>query len=707
MRPRAFLLPACALALAPAGAAAQSTAPAVPPSLDLRGFHASTDPASGIYYEPASSPGHLEANGAAWLSYAASPVVLRQPGTGEVVTTPLEHALTGDLTANIGLFGRAALGADLPFAVFQSGQPPEGKARAVLGDLRVPAQAMGDLALTGKLTLLPPTSGENGGFALALHERFTLPTGDETSFLAEGDITSETRLLAEYTTRAFGLFGAAGVKFRGGEERFACADAPADGADPCLTRFGHTLPFGLSVRVTPRGFGVDPGGRWALFAELYGQVPLAPIDAFHDNRVATLEAATGARWAFLRDFSLLAGIGTAVVAGVGAPPLRGVVSLGWAPRSHDADADGVDDDVDQCRQLAEDRDGFEDDDGCPEGDNDQDTVPDQADRCPTVAEDLDGFEDADGCPDPDNDADDIPDAEDACPNEPGVTDIHPDRNGCPVRDRDGDGLLDDADQCPTLAEDPDSFQDGDGCPDPDNDADGIPDADDTCPNVPGVPSADPRQRGCPEVDADNDTFWGAEDKCPLQEEDFNGKDDGDGCPDDPKRRPFVTVVEVRGETALAIARGVRFTRDGAVDPESMPVLRAIGAELMKHPALGTKPAWSVAIGVRSPPGGTQSHAMLRAFAVADALRRLTRRDTIAETVGWAAVKDLPGAATHGIGFLLLTGAPDPAPTPGKPAPAPGKPAPAPGKPAPTPTPGQPAPTPTPAPAPGKPAPPGR
>ena len=86
---------------------------------------------------------------------------------------------------------------------------------------------------------------------------------------------------------------------------------------------------------------------------------------------------------------MLAGVATAVVAGVGEPPnpCRPLDRVG--ARTHDADADGIDDDVDQCRQLAEDHDGFEDDDGCPEGDNDQDTVPDQADKCPTDKEDVD------------------------------------------------------------------------------------------------------------------------------------------------------------------------------------------------------------------------------------------------------------------------------------------------------------------------------
>ncbi|MEZ4294422.1 MAG: thrombospondin type 3 repeat-containing protein [Polyangiaceae bacterium] len=676
MRCRAFLSVLALLAL-PRAAAAQSELPAVPPSLDLRGFRASPDPAAGIYYEPASSPGHLEANGAAWLSFATSQVVLRDPGTGTNVAAPLEASFTGDFALNVGLFGRAALGVVLPYALYQSGTTPDDTTRRILGDTRAPAQALGDLALVGKITLIPPTSGEHGGFALALHERFTLPTGDESSFLGEGAVTSETRLLTEYTTRTVGLFASAGAKVRASEERFACAPAPTDGtADPCLTRFGHALPFGLSVRFTPRGLGLDPTGRWTAFAEVFGQVPLAPLSAFEENSVSTVEAATGVRFAFLRDFSVLAAVSTGLVTGVGSPPVRGTLSLGWAPRVHDADGDTIDDDLDQCRQLAEDLDGFEDDDGCPEGDNDQDSVPDQADRCPSQKEDVDGFRDDDGCPDPDNDADQIPDLEDACPNVPGVPDTNPKRNGCPRSDRDGDGLLDDEDGCPDQAEDRDNFQDADGCPDPDNDGDTVPDGEDTCPNVPGIPSTDPRQRGCPEVDADSDTFWGGDDKCPLQEEDFNGKDDGDGCPDDPRRAPFVTVTEVKGEPALRIARAVKLTKEGELDPDSVAVLRAIGAELMKHPALGTKPAWSVAVGVRPTPAGGQTDAMLRAFTVVDALRRFTRRDTIAETVGWAAVKDLPGAAAHGIGFLLLTGAvtpPDVAVQPAPPASPPASP----------------------------------
>jgi outer membrane protein OmpA-like peptidoglycan-associated protein len=64
-------------------------------------------------------------------------------------------------------------------------------------------------------------------------------------------------------------------------------------------------------------------------------------------------------------------------------------------------------------------------------DRDGDGIPDDADKCPNDPEDKDGFEDDDGCPDPDNDGDGIPDAKDACPNEPETVNGIKDDDGCP------------------------------------------------------------------------------------------------------------------------------------------------------------------------------------------------------------------------------------------------------------------------------------
>lgn len=131
----------------------------------------------------------------------------------------------------------------------------------------------------------------------------------------------------------------------------------------------------------------------------------------------------------------------------------------------DRDGDGIPDAVDKCPEKPEDKDGFEDEDGCPDHDNDGDGIPDKDDKCPDDAEDMDGFEDEDGCPDEDNDEDKIPDTSDKCPNKPEDYDGFQDEDGCPDEDNDGDKILDVSDKCPNRAEDFDGDQDDDGCPD--------------------------------------------------------------------------------------------------------------------------------------------------------------------------------------------------------------------------------------------------
>jgi outer membrane protein OmpA-like peptidoglycan-associated protein len=65
----------------------------------------------------------------------------------------------------------------------------------------------------------------------------------------------------------------------------------------------------------------------------------------------------------------------------------------------DRDGDGIPDDIDKCPDKPEDKDGFEDEDGCPDPDNDQDGIPDVSDACPNEPETVNGFQDEDGCPD--------------------------------------------------------------------------------------------------------------------------------------------------------------------------------------------------------------------------------------------------------------------------------------------------------------------
>lgn len=170
--------------------------------------------------------------------------------------------------------------------------------------------------------------------------------------------------------------------------------------------------------------------------------------------------------------------------------------------------------------------------GGPPGDSDNDGLTDDKDKCPDKAEDKDNFQDTDGCPDPDNDGDGVADTEDKCPNKAEDKDGFKDYDGCPEDDNDGDGIKDNKDRCPNKAEDLDGYYDKDGCPDLDNDNDKIPDAKDKCPNKAEDFDHFKDTDGCPEFDNDNDGVKDAKDKCPNKPESKNGYRDDDGCPDE-------------------------------------------------------------------------------------------------------------------------------------------------------------------------------
>src|ERR1019366_4774108 len=276
--------------------------------------------------------------------------------------------------------------------------------------------------------------------------------------------------------------------------------------------------------------------------------------------------------------NLILGAGFGLGDGVGSPSVRGYVGLGWAPDFRDRDHDGVPDISDRCPDEPEDRDGYQDDDGCPELDNDGDGILDVVDQCPNEPEDKDGFQDDDGCPDLDNDGDGIPDINDACPNEKEDGKGKRPNDGCPssVEDSDGDGIPDVRDKCPDEPEDKDGFQDDDGCPDYDNDGDGIPDAYDACPNEAEDFDGFEDNDGCPDPDNDHDGIPDVKDKCPNDPETFNGYQDEDGCPD----KGSVIIQD----NNIVILDKIKFkTASAEILPESNKILDAVATTLSHHP----------------------------------------------------------------------------------------------------------------------------
>mgnify|MGYP003820948805 FL=1 len=317
----------------------------------------------------------------------------------------LEHRLGVDYGATASLSDGLMLTLRLPTIVWQSGAED-----AVAANRHTPTSAaIGDLELGAKYELV--SAGTLGGFGLAARANLWTPTATAGSYLgrggaAQGDLVAKLSLIA-VELRALG-----GLRWqRQGEDYY-----------------GHwsrgAVPWATALVVVPRAFGLDPQGRWLWSLEANGEVPVAPDFGLATATPVQLGASAnlllgGMSWSF--------GVRTPLHRALGAASLEGWLGLSWTPNSPDADADGVPDARDLCPELAEDRDGFQDDDGCPDFDNDEDGTPDVDDRCPKELEDEDGFEDGDGCPDLDNDEDGLFDSADACPDDPG-----PPPNGCPA-----------------------------------------------------------------------------------------------------------------------------------------------------------------------------------------------------------------------------------------------------------------------------------
>jgi outer membrane protein OmpA-like peptidoglycan-associated protein len=170
--------------------------------------------------------------------------------------------------------------------------------------------------------------------------------------------------------------------------------------------------------------------------------------------------------------SLAGGVGV-VPNAARAETFRALAQVTWVPSAvgstplarGDRDKDGVSEAIDVCPEDPEDKDGYQDEDGCPELDNDIDGVLDATDKCPGEAEDRDGFQDDDGCADSDDDKDGVPDLNDRCPRQPEDIDEIQDDDGCPDDDNDGDGIPDARDKCPGEPETMNGVDDADGCPD--------------------------------------------------------------------------------------------------------------------------------------------------------------------------------------------------------------------------------------------------
>ena len=499
-------------------------------------------PPDGMRYfgvPSASTFRHYQLGVSVWATYENDPLVLINGYTrdapaavvvdGEMGDAVVDHRFMGNIQLSLGLAQHFSISVDLPLVFWQSGYQLYSLTDPLATpDYLIPS-GMGDIRFYNKVVVLDRDKMPVG-FALALP--VSIPSGAGYSFFGEGGVSLEPTAIFELSdgsvrNREYSIRGSvyAAYRIRPQEQLLSIT-------------VGNELLYGA-------GFALHPVSFVEFVAEYRGS---------SSSYGTSSEIAGGIKFLAGRSVEVNLAGGAGAIPGMGTADYRGIFGVTVAPvfdpAYHDPDGDGLLGRFDDCPEQAEDFDGFEDADGCPDPDNDGDGIFDQQDGCPNKAEDVDGFQDKDGCPDPDNDGDGVLDIIDRCPNKPETVNKYLDEDGCPdfrpSGDADGDRIKDDRDQCPFKPEDFDGFEDDDGCPEEDNDGDGIPDFRDQC--------ADAREV-------------------------YNGVDDTDGCPDESDRvRIVANKIEISQKIYFDFAKAT-------IKPRSDELLDEISSIILAHPEL--------------------------------------------------------------------------------------------------------------------------
>ncbi|MCC7385144.1 MAG: OmpA family protein [Deltaproteobacteria bacterium] len=363
-----------------------------------------------------------------WLDISVFTGYARAPLT---VTDDLTGERAGDLVAGRwSLYLAASFRLDRILEVSAGAEMvlAQGRSdRLVFGDteLILPPGAesgLGDVWLAAKLAVL---TTQKHGVDLAILPRLTIPTAGASGYRGDTGFTFVPELAL---SRRLGILR---IAFNGGAQLRPRSAALQD----LFVSHEITYRGALGLRPIP-WFEIDSGlsGSTAVGAAGQGASP------------SPLELLLGVRFFVARPVELSLAGGLGLNSGWGTPDFRAIAGIRFSALSAsdpkpppakkpktskvvptDRDHDRVRDADDRCPEHAEDRDGFEDEDGCPELDNDRDGVSDAADHCPIEA----GPVGNEGCPESDQDGDGIADRVDSCPTEPGVRE----HQGCqaPIR----------------------------------------------------------------------------------------------------------------------------------------------------------------------------------------------------------------------------------------------------------------------------------
>lgn len=354
------------------------------------------------------------------------------------IENPVGGQIITYLVAGAELTHRFGVNIALPIALYQfTGEDP---AREGVGNgFDVSPVSPHDLRLDGRVLAYEADSKK---FRLGAGAALWFPTGGDTSFTSDRQTTGMLYGSAEYELGKLLFTGMVGPHFR--------PDRSIAGTQAALS-LGSDLRWAIGAFLPIRDNTLRVG------AELWGTTTISSGGETTFGRNTDIEWLGQGRM-FLdpeKRLSVMAGAGTRLAGGYGAPDLRVLASVTYfltlsdtnppsPPRkvqivpdatdyAKDTDKDGYPDDIDKCPTVPEDGKEPEPTDGCPaSSDRDGDGIPDTADSCPDQPEDKDGVADNDGCPEEDFDEDGIADMVDKCPTRFGSPNKDPEKHGCPL-----------------------------------------------------------------------------------------------------------------------------------------------------------------------------------------------------------------------------------------------------------------------------------
>jgi len=427
----------CSILVAPPVAEAQVQAPADPlPSLSLQRFRPA--PGGADYLSVFGASVDLEKDqdmnltGGFYFNFGNAPLRLSVNGSGDE-SNVVDYQFGADLFTSFAFYRYFEVGLVVPILLAQ--QRDTTITNALFAD-QTSTAGLGDMRLTAK-AMAPGLEGTQ--FKAALVMALSVPTGGTSNFYGDGGVGGDIIAVGDWSPlEKWRISLNTGFRFRPGNESVGDFDIGSS------VTLGGGISFPLAFISEDLDFLGEINGEIVVNAGSGITSEERPVEALFGGRYRLWD-----KPGIFKDLSLTAAIGLAPTA-IGAASPRVIFGLGYfwvnggkwrqdfkgggyigdieecpdpsevplskmsrfcrelalSNKEPDSDGDGVPDSKDKCPDTPEDKNGFEDLDGCPEGDRDtdEDTILDRVDACPTEQEVFNGIDDEDGCPDEDPNA---------------------------------------------------------------------------------------------------------------------------------------------------------------------------------------------------------------------------------------------------------------------------------------------------------------